>query len=185
MHCVEELVVEKFGPIDAYLQTFGRVQGDVVATFPVRGFEVDPAVKEQRLPVMWGQFVLATKGVGFLPGGFEEGGGVADVLGGFDGGLLGAVMTGLARGSQRVENVEDHARVTPLPLLAQIEPSVVWLARERFDEIAWGPDFGEVMHAGERLCCADTTSDFKSVVHEWANTHAMPFVQLEPAPLLG
>ncbi len=178
---VSELVVEKLGSIEAYLETFARAQGDVIATIAVRNCEIDAAVKEQRLPVMWGYLVLAAHGIGFIPGGVDEGAGDFGL-----GGIAGALATSLIATIDRARNIVDHSSTPPipLPLLAELEPGAMWLPRAAFDEVLWGPDFGEVMRAGERLCCLEPSAESEEIVATWAEAHGIALVGLDAAPLL-
>lgn len=169
---IGELVVEKVGPIARYLETFTREQGVVIATIPVRGFEIDASVKDQRLPVMWGYLVLASQGIGFIPGGTDDGAGDALAIG------LGAIK----RGANIVGLPSESA--VPLPLLADLEPAAMWLPRAAFDEVLWGPDFGEVVRAGQRLCCLEPTDDAEDIVIDWATAHGIELIGLDASPLL-
>lgn len=174
---VEQLVIEKVGPLDSYVARFGREQGNVLAAFPVRGCEVAAG----DLPVMWGHVVLATNGLGFVAEGLEE----DSVAGLFQFGLAGRVA-GLVASLAQTKHAGIGASTAgaPLPLLASIEPSIVWIARAQIDEVLWGPDFGEVICGGERVICADTTARFDDIVREWAEVHLIRFAALEAAPLL-
>src|SRR5262245_289255 len=68
---VTELVTAKFGAIDALLATYNAEQGAIEAVARVFGCEVDPSVKDQRLPLMWGDLVFTACGIGFVPGGHD------------------------------------------------------------------------------------------------------------------
>lgn len=183
---VGELMVEKFGPVDTYLGAFAREQGDVVATFPVRAFEVDSSVKGERLPVMWGYLVLTTLGVGFIPGGVDDSAGLSDAVAFGAGGVAGLLASSLMSAGNRAPNLVDQPAESaiPLPLLAQLEPSAIWLPRAAFDEVLWGPDFGEVVRGGERLCCLEPTEDAEGVVAAWAEANDIALAALDAAPLL-
>ena len=174
---VEQLVIEKVGPLDAYVARFASEQGKVLATFPVRGCEV--TVRD--LPVMWGYFVLATNGIGFVAEGLEEDS-VAGLLQFGLGGLAAGLVASLAQ--TKHASVGASIAAAPLPLLASIEQSIVWIGRTQIDEVLWGPDFGEVICGGERVICADTTARFEDIVRSWAEAHTIPFAALEAAPLL-
>lgn len=178
---VSELVVEKVGPVEAYLETFARAQGDVIATIAVRNCEIDPSVKDLRLPVMWGYLVLAAQGIGFIPGGTDDGAGDFGL-----GGIAGALASAMIATLDRAQNIVDHSSTSPvpLPLLAELEPGAMWFPRAAFDEVLWGPDFGEVMRAGERLCCLEPTGDAEEIVTAWAEAHGFALIGLDPAPLL-
>lgn len=181
---VGELMIEKFGAVDSYLAPFALEQGDVVATLSVRGFEVSSGVKDEGLPEMWGYLVLTTQGIGFIPGGIEEGAGDghAFALGGVAGLFASSVLSTVNRARNIVE-LPAESRI-PLPLLARIEPSAMWLPRAAFDEVLWGPDFGEVMRAGERLCCLEPTEDAQPIVTAWAEANDFSLAALDAAPLL-
>jgi hypothetical protein len=183
---VGELMVEKFGAIATYLETFAREQGDVIATFPVRGFEVGASVKDQRLPVMWGFLVLATHGIGFVPGGVDDGAGIDDAIAIGLGPIARAIASSMISTIDRARTIVARPSESPLPLplLATLEPGAVWLPRAAFDEVLWGPDFGEVVRSGERLCCLEPTDDAEEIVVAWAEAHDVALTGLEPAPLL-
>jgi hypothetical protein len=178
---VAELVTAKVGAIDAYVRAFADEQGDIVARLPVRGVEV--ALEERALPAMWGMLVLATRGIGFLAGGHDDelGPGLAARLD-ITGELAEAVWSGLRHAMNPVANRTGIA--LPLPLLARIEPSAIWLPHARYDEVLWGPDFGEVVGGGERLLAVEPTEDAEPIVRDWAVAHDVLLTALEPSPLL-
>jgi len=151
---VTELVTAKFGSPDAYVARCDDEQGAVIGVVKVRGCDVDPSVKQQSLPLMWGFVVVAANGIGFVPG--------------------------------RTAHPIDHLAGTglPVPLLARIDANSIWLPHDRYDEVMWGPDFGEVSRRGERLFSVEPLEDGEAIVAEWAASRHVSFTALDPARLL-
>ena len=190
---VTELVTTKFGAIDALLDSYNAEQGVIEAVVRVRGCEIDPAVKDERLPLMWGHLVFAARGIGFVPGGHDDaldvddasdraGDLAAGVVGSIAGRLAGSILSGLMTTSRPVG--DRGGAGLPLPLLARIEPNALWLPHARYDAVLWGPDFGEVVFQGERLLCVEPPADAEAAVQAWAAAHEIDLTALEPAPLL-
>jgi hypothetical protein len=96
--------------------------------------------------------------------------------------MAGALVAGLVH--KRPSIGETSGIAAPLPLLASIEPSIVWIARAQIDEVLWGPDFGEVICAGQRALCAEPTAAAEAIVNSWADAHTIPIAALEAAPLM-
>jgi hypothetical protein len=201
---VADLVAAKVGDIAAYVQGFVDEQGGVVARFPVRGVEVGIAVTELDLPPMWGAIALTTRGLGFLPGGHDDelvdaelGERIGDLFGGTAGSLAGriggSVWSQLKRTARPVQDLagtagagsgsESGALSLPLPLLARLEPSVIWLAHGEYDEVLWGPDFGEVVRDGERLLALEPPPATEAIVEGWAAAHGVVVRSVDPSPL--
>jgi hypothetical protein len=172
---IEQLVIDKVGPLEAYFAPFAREQGDIVTTFPVRGCEVSDA----NLPVMWGYIVLATNGIAFVAEGVEANEGVSELLRFGLGDIAGMMAASFLDRRHTLAEVRTRA---PLPLLASIERSIVWIGRDQIDEVLWGPDFGEVIRGGERVLCAEPRADAEAIVNSWAEARAIPLAALEAAP---
>lgn len=181
---IHELVVEKVGPIDAYLASFEREQGPLVAAIPVRGCEVGGA------SATWGRLVLTTNGIGYVPEGSEQS-------------LMSELVTEVAsfgadfisRGlvtatAQLVDSahVRGAARsasrpnALPLPLLASIDAGAAWFARAEIQELWWCADTCEVICGGERALCASPAVDADEVVEAWAEANQIALVAIDRAP---
>lgn len=139
---IEQLVIEKVGPLDAYLARFEREQGAIIAAFPVRGCEMAD------VPAMWGHIVLTANGIGFLAEGVEESLAselASDVAGfGFtflSGGLIQSAAMRILEDTSgdpppvRRSSFVPSGRIAPLPLLASIEPRFAWIPRAQIDEL--------------------------------------------------
>jgi hypothetical protein len=182
---VTELVTAKFGSPDAYVARYDDEQGAVIGVVKVRGCDVDPSVKQQSLPLMWGFVVVAANGIGFVPGGHDD-----DAIGElgdfFLGPLVGRVGGSIVSSMKRTAHPIHHLAGTglPVPLLARIDANSIWLPHDRYDEVMWGPDFGEVSRGGERLFSVEPLEDGEAIVAEWAASHHVSFTALDPAPLL-
>lgn len=190
---VAELVIEAYGPLDKLVDAFTVEQGDVVAQLPVSNVDIDREISGRALPLMWGRFVLAANGLGFIPAGRDDELGADDLsslgdvafgLGGQIVGTLGdSIWSGLARTMRPVANCSGAN--LPLPLLVKIEPNAVWLPHASYDEVLWGPDYGAVGRAGEQLLTLTPYhQDSKSIVRDWAARHQIAFTAVAPAPLL-
>jgi hypothetical protein len=181
---VEQLVVEKVGPVDAYLAAFAREQGEIVAAFPVRGCEVGDA------PAMWGHIMLTTNGIGFVAEGAERS--LASELAGdvaafgftfLSGTLLPAIAERiLDDGGTVTARSSSVPNTAPLPLLATIEPSFAWVPRAQIEELLWSPDVCEVIRGGERVLWASPAADADDVVSAWAEKYGIPLIAIEPTP---
>jgi hypothetical protein len=177
---IQQLVLEKVGPLDAYLAGFERAQGELVAAIPVRGCEVGDA------PAMWGHLVLTTCGIGFVPEGFERhlvgelASDVADVgLEGLIGGILASAASPRRADPIPSPSVSGASRI-PLPLLASIEPGAAWWPRSAIQELLSSLDVIEVIRDGERALCA-TLMDDDGALWSWAEAHDIPFALVDPA----
>ena len=188
---VTDLVVENYGPVDAFLRSFELEQGDLVATLPVRGLDVAPCVKDRKLPVMWGDLVLSSEGVGFIPRGHEDDTGaddlneLGDIAFGIAGRVVGSVGDAIRSDLKRTMHpVPSRAGVKiPLPILAKLEPNALWLPHATYDHVLWGPDFGELVRAGVRLLALRPATAAADVVASWAATYGIALTSVAPAPL--
>jgi hypothetical protein len=189
---VAELVVENYGPVEALVRSFEIEQGEVVATVPVRSVDVDASVKGERLPLMWGQLVLTSTGIGFIPRGHDDELGADDLnrLGdlafGHPGAVLGtvgdALWSGLKRTMQPVASRDGVA--LPVPLLAKLEPNALWMPHAVYDHVLWGPDFAELVREGERLISLTPMRNAGHAVAAWAATYQIALTPVAPAPFL-
>jgi len=189
---VGDLFVEKHGPIHAFVNAFVLEQGELVATVHVRNVDVNASLKDHSLPLMRGLLILTANGIGFIPAGHDDELGaddlssLGDIAFGQAGTMVGvignSILTGLRRTMRPVAS-RTTADI-PLPLLAKIETNAVWLPHAAYDELLWGPDFGELVRAGERLIALTPLEDVEAIVADWAERHHIALTTLDPAPLL-
>ncbi len=170
---VSELVTEKVGSIPEFVAGFTAQQGEVAARIRVRACHVDREVSDGELPSMKGVLVLADKGIGFLPRARDE-----DKGGLKFGGVLGLAGAVLSQMQQTAHPINDLTRLElPVPLLAHVAPSAIWLPHGSYDLLLWSSTTGEVVRAGERLLSVETLMDCQAAVRTWATHHGIP-VQL-------
>jgi hypothetical protein len=166
---VSDLVTEKVGSIPDYVAGFATQQGEVATKLRVRACHVDPDVSDGELPTMKGVLVLASNGIGFLPRGRDE-----DKGGLQFGGILGVASTVLSQMQQTAHPITDLTRLElPVPLLAHVAPSAIWLPHASYDTLLWTANTGEVVRAGERLLSVETLMDCQAAVRTWATRHGI------------
>ena len=154
---VDELVTEKFGAIDALVARYAAAQGDEVARRRVRQCQVAAQ------PVMRGALVLATRGIGFVPGGRDD----PAVRG-----IASAIALQMRQIGEPVENLTRSS--LPVPLLAAVEPAARWFSLGDFDVLSWRGSTGEVRRDGDCLMSFETLSDCLGTVAAWATAHGVP-----------
>ncbi len=160
---VSELVTEKVGSIPPFVAGFAAQQGEEVARLRVRGCHAD-----SDLPLMKGMVVLADKGIGFVPRGRDNDDGLPV------GGVLGIASSIVSQMRQTAHPIEDLTRVEfPVPLLAHLSPTAVWLPHASYDALMWSATTGEVLLAGERLLSFETRIDCQATVRTWAGRHGV------------
>ena len=170
---VSELVIEKVGSIPAYLAGFAAQQGEVATRIRVRACNVDAELSDGELPAMKGTIVLADKGIGFVPRGRDDDHDVEV------GGVLGLAGAMLSQMQQTAHPIEDLTKLElPVPLLAHLTPSSVWLPHGSYDTLLWSSTTGEVTRAGERLLSFETRMDCQGAVRTWATRHGIRVHQL-------
>jgi len=173
---VSELVTEKVGSIPEFVAGFAAQQGEVVTRLRVRACHVN-----HELPSMKGEIVLADNGIGFVPRGRDDDPGsrqIGDVLSGAGarqlGGILGVASKVLLQMQQTANPIDDLSRVElPVPLMAHVAPSAVWLPHASYDSLIWSSTSGEVVGAGQRLLSFATRMDCQAVVRTWARGHGI------------
>jgi hypothetical protein len=161
---VSELVAEKVGSIAEYVAGFAAQQGEVVERLRVRACHVN-----HDHPSMKGEVVLTDKGLGFIPRGRD-----GDEDSWQPKGLLGLATMAIWKVQQTGLPVDDLSRAEhPVPLMAHVAPSAVWLPHESYDTLIWSATSGEVVRAGERLLSFRTRMDCQAVVRTWAHRHGV------------
>lgn len=171
---ISELVTEKVGSIPQYVAGFAAQQGDVIARLRVRACYVEPALRDHELPPMKGTVVLAGKGIGFVPRARDEDDGPRM------GGVLGLAGTVLSQMRATANPINDLTRLElPVPLLAHLAPSAIWLPHGSFDAVLWNAMSGEVVRAGERLLSVETRLDANDAVRTWATSNGVRYLHRE------
>ena len=166
---VSELVTEKVGSIPAYVAGFATQQGEVVTRIRVRACNVDAELSDGELPAMKGTIVLADKGIGFVPRARDE-----DEDSPRMGGVIGLAGAMLSQMQQTAHPISDLTRLElPVPLLAELAPSAIWLPHGSYDALLWSSTTGEVVRAGERLLSFETRMDCQADVRSWATQHGI------------
>ena len=73
---------------------------------------------------------------------------------------------------QTAHPIEDLTRVEfPVPLLAHVSPTAVWLPHASYDALLWSATTGGVLLAGERPLSFETRTDCQVTVRTWVGCH--------------
>ncbi len=164
---VSELMTEKVGSIPQFVAGFAAQEGEVVARLRVRACHVDSEVSDGELPSMKGVVMLTDNGIGFVPRRRDD-----DADGFQLGGVLGLAGSMLSQMQQTAHPINDLTRLElPVPLLAHVAPSAIWLPHASYDTLVWSSSTGEVVRAGERLLSFETLIDCQATVRTWATRH--------------
>lgn len=160
---VAELVAEKVGSIPEFVAGFASLQGEITARIRVRACHVSSALGGRDLPPMKGVVLLAANGIGFLPRGRD------DHKGARFRGVLGVAESIFTQMQQTAQPIEDLSRLDlPVPLVAHIAESAVWVPHDKYDSLTWTSGTGEVACAGAQLLSFETLIDTAQSAGAWA-----------------